>query len=170
MMKRLLTFVLGLLMTTVMMAQGWPENYPGVMLQGFYWDGYADAQWIKLESQADDLATTFNLVWIPQSGNCGGKSMGYDDLYWFPGNGHYNSSFGTESQLKSLISTFKQKGIGTIADVVINHRRNVSNWVDFPQETYNGEAYKLVSADICANDGGGQTKTWATKKRLLAVG
>ena len=162
MMKRLLTFVLGLLMTTGMMAQGWPENYPGVMLQGFYWDGYADAQWIKLESQADDLATTFNLVWIPQSGNCGGKSMGYDDLYWFPGNGHYNSSFGTESQLKSLISTFKEKGIGTIADVVINHRRNVSNWVDFPQETYKGETYKLVSTDICANDDGGKTKTWAT--------
>ena len=163
MMKRLLTFVLGLLMTTGMMAQGWPENYPGVMLQGFYWDGYADAQWIKLESQADDLATTFNLVWIPQSGNCGGKSMGYDDLYWFPGSGHYNSSFGTESQLKSLISTFKEKGIGTIADVVINHRRNVSNWVDFPQETYKGETYKLVSTDICANDDGGKTKTWATK-------
>ncbi len=162
MMKRLLTFVLGLLMTTGMMAQGWPEYYPGVMLQGFYWDGYADAQWIKLESQADDLATTFNLVWIPQSGNCGGKSMGYDDLYWFPGSGHYNSSFGTESQLKSLISTFKTKGIGTIADVVINHRRNVSNWVDFPQETYKGETYKLVSTDICANDDGGKTKTWAT--------
>ena len=162
MMKRLLTFVLGLLMTTGMMAQGWPENYPGVMLQGFYWDGYADAQWIKLESQADDLATTFNLVWIPQSGNCGGKSMGYDDLYWFPGSGHYNSSFGTESQLKSLISTFKEKGIGTIADVVINHRRNVSNWVDFPQETYKGEKYKLESTDICANDDGGKTKTWAT--------
>ena len=162
MMKRLLTFVLGLLMTTGMMAQVWPENYPGVMLQGFYWDGYADAQWIKLESQADDLATTFNLVWIPQSGNCGGKSMGYDDLYWFPGSGHYNSSFGTESQLKSLISTFKEKGIGTIADVVINHRRNVSNWVDFPQETYKGETYKLVSTDICANDDGGKTKTWAT--------
>ena len=162
MMKRLLTFVLGLLMTTGMMAQGWPENYPGVMLQGFYWDGYADAQWIKLESQADDLATTFNLVWIPQSGNCGGKSMGYDDLYWFPGSGHYNSSFGTESQLKSLISTFKEKGIGTIADVVINHRRNVSNWVDFPQETYKNEKYKLESTDICANDDGGKTKTWAT--------
>ena len=162
MMKRLLTFVLGLLMITGMMAQGWPENYPGVMLQGFYWDGYADAQWIKLESQADDLATTFNLVWIPQSGYCGSKSMGYDDLYWFPGSGHYNSSFGTESQLKSLISTFKTKGIGTIADVVINHRRNVSNWVDFPQETYKNETYKLVSTDICANDDGGKTKTWAT--------
>jgi len=140
--------------------QGWPENYSGVMLQGFYWDGYADAQWSRLESQADDLATTFSLVWIPQSANCGGQSMGYDDLYWFA---NYNSSFGTADELKSMIKTFKTKGIGTIADVVINHRKNVSNWVDFPKETYKGVTYELKSTDIVADDDKGATKTWATK-------
>lgn len=140
--------------------QGWPENYSGVMLQGFYWDGYADAQWSRLESQADDLATTFSLVWIPQSANCGGQSMGYDDLYWFA---NYNSSFGTADELKSMIKTFKTKGIGTIADVVINHRKNVSNWVDFPKETYKCVTYELKSTDIVADDDKGATKTWATK-------
>ena len=125
--------------------EGWPANYDGVMLQGFYWDGYADAQWTQLERQVDELATTFDLVWLPQSGNCGGQSMGYDDLYWFPG--HYDSSFGTEEELRSLISTFKAKGIGAIADVVINHRRNISNWVDFPQETYKGVTYQLLSSE-----------------------
>ena len=140
--------------------QGWPENYSGVMLQGFYWDGYADAQWSRLEGQADELATTFNLVWIPQSANCGGQSMGYDDLYWFS---NYNSSFGTADELKSMIKTFKSKGIGTIADVVINHRRNVSNWVDFPKETYKGVTYELKSTDIVADDDKGATKTWATQ-------
>ena len=132
------------------MAQGWPENYGGVMLQGFYWDGYADAQWVRLEKQVDNLSTTFDLVWLPQSGDCGGQSMGYDDLYWFPG--HYNSSFGTEAELRSLISTFKAKGIGTIADVVINHRKNVSTWTDFPAETYKGVTYQLTYNDICSND------------------
>ena len=87
--------------------------------------------------------------------------MGYDDLYWFPG--HYNSSFGNETELRSLIQTFKSKGIGTIADVVINHRKNVSNWVDFPKETYNGVTYELKSTDICGNDDGGATKQWATQ-------
>lgn len=140
---------------------GWPANYGGVMLQAFYWDGFADAQWNTLKGQVDNLATTFDLVWIPQSGDCGGTSMGYDDLYWFPG--HYNSSFGSEAELRSMIQTFKQKGIGTIADVVINHRRNVSNWVDFPKETYNGVTYELKSTDICANDDKGATKTWATQ-------
>jgi alpha-amylase len=144
----------------MLLAQGWPANYGGVMLQAFYWDSFADSQWLTLEQQADELASSFDLVWIPQSGNCGGTSMGYDDLYWF---NNYNSSFGSEEQLRSMISTFKGKGIKTIADVVINHRRNVSNWVDFPTETYNGVTYEMKSTDICANDDGGKTKTWATQ-------
>ena len=139
---------------------GWPAAYGGVMLQGFYWDGFGDAKWTRLEAQADELAPYFSLVWIPQSGNCGGTSMGYDDLWWF---NNYESSFGTERELRSMINTFKTKGIGTIADVVINHRRNVSNWVDFPEETYNGVTYEMLSTDICANDDGGKTKTWATQ-------
>lgn len=164
-MKKLLIFLLALLLCVstsqeAMAAEGWPANYGGVMLQGFYWDGYTDAQWSRLEKQVDNLSTTFDLVWIPQSANCGGQSMGYDDLYWFS---DYNSSFGTAEELKSMIQTFKAKGIGTIADIVINHRKNVSNWVDFPAETYKGVTYQLQSTDICANDDDGATKNWATK-------
>ena len=143
---------------SVKACQGWPEAYGGVMLQAFYWDSFDDTQWSVLEQQADQMAGTFDLVWLPQSGNCGGTSMGYDDLYWFE---NYNSSFGNEQQLRSLISTFKAKGIKTIADVVINHRRNLSNWVDFPRETYKGVTYEMKSTDICANDDGGKTNTWA---------
>ena len=131
------------------LAQGWPANYPGVMLQGFYWDSYEDSRWATLEKQANDLASSFDLIWIPQSGNCGGKSMGYDDLYWFT---NYNSSFGDEAELRSMINTFKAAGMGTIADVVINHRRNVSTWTDFPAETYNGVTYQLTYNDICSDD------------------
>ena len=140
-------------------AKGWPENYGGVMLQGFYWDSFKDTRWVLLEQQANDLAASFDLIWIPQSGNCGSQSMGYDDLWWF---NDYNSSFGNEAQLRSMIQTFKAAGLGTIADVVINHRRNLSNWVDFPKESWNGEDYEMVSTDICANDDDGATKKWAT--------
>lgn len=156
-MQRLYSTIISLLCTLAVMAQGWPQNYGGVMLQGFYWDSFNDTQWTRLEKQADDLATTFSLVWVPQSGNCGGTSMGYDDLYWF----NQNSSFGSEADLRSMINTFKTKGIGIIADVVINHRKNVSNWVDFPKETYNGVEYELLSTDICKNDDDGETKKWA---------
>ena len=147
--------------------QGWPENYGGVMLQGFYWDSFKDTRWVLLEQQANDLAASFDLIWIPQSGNCGSQSMGYDDLWWF---NDYNSSFGNEAQLRSMIQTFKAAGLGTIADVVINHRRNLSNWVDFPKESWNGEEYEMVSTDICANDDGGATKKWATSNGYSVSG
>ena len=153
----LITFQFSVIATS---AQGWPANYGGVMLQGFYWDSYGDSQWSGLEAQAADLASSFDLVWIPQSGNCGGTSMGYDDLWWF---NNYNSSFGDEAELRAMINTFKAKGIGTIADVVINHRKNLSSWVDFPKETYKGVTYEMKSTDICANDDNGATKTWATQ-------
>ena len=160
-MKKILTSAFVMLLPLMMLAQGWPANYGGVMLQGFYWNSYSDSRWSRLEAQADELAEFFKLVWVPQSASCGGgTSMGYDDLYWFT---NYNSSFGTESQLRSMINTFKSKGIGTIADVVINHRKNVSNWVDFPAETYKGVTYQLKSTDICRNDDGGAALTWATQ-------
>lgn len=148
------------------MAQGWPSEYEGVMLQGFYWDSYQATKWTYLESQADELANNFTLVWLPQSGNCAGTSMGYDDYYWFPGGSRYNSSFGTEAELRSLISTFKDKGIGTIADVVINHRKSNNGWFGFPAENYKGVTYKMTAADVCSDDDGGKAKTQADKQGL----
>ena len=159
-MKKIFTTALVAMLPLLMLAQGWPANYDGVMLQGFYWDSYNETRWPKLESQADELAEFFKLVWIPQSANCGGTSMGYDDLYWFT---NYNSSFGTEDQLRSMITSFKNKGIGTIADVVVNHRKTTTDWVTFPTEVYQGVTYKLNSTDICKNDDGGATLSWANQ-------
>ena len=150
-----ISLVLGVLSAN---AQGWPENYSGVMLQGFYWDSFKETKWTTLEKQAAELGNYFSLVWLPQSGNCGdGKSMGYNPLYYW----NQNSSFGTEAELRSLIKTFKANGIGTIADVVVNHRGTMTNWVDFPAETYNGVTYQMLPTDICADDDGGETKKWA---------
>lgn len=129
---------------------GWPSNYQGVMLQGFYWDSYADSKWTKLESQADELSKYFKLIWIPNSGKCGsGNNMGYMPQYWFT---NHNSSFGTEAQLISMINTYKAKGVGFIADCVINHRNGVTNWHDFPTEQWNNQTWKIGLEGICCND------------------
>jgi len=157
-----LTLVVCLAWPSSTKAQGWPEKYEGVMLQGFYWDSFSESAWSKLERQADELSAFFSLIWVPQSGKASSDtSMGYDPLYYY----NQTSSFGTEAQLKSMIQALKDKGTGVIADVVVNHRGNVSNWVDFPQETnpYDGQTYQMVSTDICADDDGGATKTWADK-------
>ena len=81
----------------------WPQKYGGVMLQGFYWDSFSDTKWTKLEQQADELAQIFDLIWVPNSGNCGeGKGMGYMPIWWFD----HNGTFGTEAELRSMINTF----------------------------------------------------------------
>ena len=139
-------------------SQGWASDYSGVMLQGFSWDSYNESQWKILEKQADELKNYIDLVWLPQSGKCleTTQVMGYMPYYYF----NQNSSFGTEAELRSLITKFKAAGIGAIADVVINHR-NTEGWYTFPAETYKGVTYQMQSTDICKNDDGGTTATQA---------
>lgn len=141
-------------------SQGWASDYSGVMLQGFSWDSYNESQWKVLEKQAKELKGYIDLVWLPQSGKCieTTQVMGYMPYYYF----NQNSSFGSEAELRSLITKFKAAGIGAIADVVINHR-NTEGWYTFPAETYKGVTYQMQSTDICKNDDGGETATQAAK-------
>ena len=131
-------------------AVGWPANYEGVMLQGFYWDSYSDSKWTKLTSQADELSQYFKLIWVPNSAKSSGSpTMGYMPIYWFT---HHNCSFGTEEQLREMISTYKEKGVGIIADCVINHRVGVSGWGDFPSEEWNGQTWHIGPEGVCSTD------------------
>lgn len=158
-MKHLFTLIFTLMgLPLGLMAQGWPANYDGVMLQGFYWDSYNDTKWTNLTSQADELSKYFSLIWVPQSGWCKStRDMGYYPRYWFD----QRSAFGTEQELRTMISTFKAKGTGIIADVVINHKNGVSKWCDFANETVKGKntdkTYSVTwdntgYTQICNND------------------
>ena len=158
-MKHLFTLIFTLMgLPLGLMAQGWPANYGGVMLQGFYWDSYNDTKWTNLTSQADELSKYFSLIWVPQSGWCNSTTdMGYYPRYWFD----QRSAFGTEQELRTMISTFKAKGTGIIADVVVNHKNGVSKWCDFANETVKdkntGKTYSVTwdntgYAQICNND------------------
>lgn len=158
-MKHLFTLIFTLMgLPLGLMAQGWPANYDGVMLQGFYWDSYNDTKWTNLTSQADELSKYFNLIWVPQSGWCNSTTdMGYYPRYWFD----QRSAFGTEQELRTMISTFKAKGTGIIADVVVNHKNGVRYWCDFANETVKGKntgkTYSVTwdntgYTQICNND------------------
>lgn len=160
-MKKIYLTLIALIAVISASAQGWPVNYNGVMLQGFSWNAYEAAQWKALEAQTSEFKGFIDLVWVPQSGKCAEtvQVMGYKPYYYF----NHNSSFGTEDELRSMIKTFKNNGIGTIADVVINHR-NTEGWFTFPAETYQGVTYQMKSTDICKNDDGGKTATQAQKE------
>lgn len=137
---------------------GWPANYGGVMLQGFYWDSYQETNWEQLTAQADELSKYFSLIWIPNSGktssyywNSQSTSMGYDPCFWLD----HTSCWGTEEQLRSMISAYRERGTGIIEDVVINHKNGVSSWCDFADEEKG--SYKLTwdntnYTGICSND------------------
>ena len=159
--KFILSCIALIAMPLSIFSQGWPANYGGVMLQGFYWDSQKETNWKALTQQANELSQYFDLIWVPNSGtpssyyhNSTSTSMGYDPCFWLT----HNSSFGTEEELRTMIATYKAKGTGIIEDVVINHKNGLRDWCDFPKENVTGrntgKEYKLSwsLADICKND------------------
>ena len=159
--KRLLPLLSAFVLPLLALSQGWPANYGGVMLQGFYWDSYTDTKWTNLTAQADELGDLFDLIWVPNSGRTDasgtGQSMGYSPMYWLS----HMSCFGTETQLRTMIDTYRQHGTGIIMDLVINHKNGKTGWVDFADErvtgrvsgkTYSVEWDNVNYAQICSTD------------------
>ena len=163
-MKRIFTFIVALIVVLGIKAQGWPANYNGVMLQGFYWDSYQETNWNTLEANAEELSQYFDLIWVPNSGMTSGYyhdntsySNGYDPCFWL----NHTSCFGTEAQLRSMIQTFANKGVGIIEDVVINHKNGLTGWTDFVNESVTGQNTGVTytinwdnvgNTAICSND------------------
>ena len=138
--------------------KGWPAMYGGVMLQGFYWDSYKPTKWTNLTDQAQDLGQYFDIVWVPNSGSVDdfgtAESMGYMPVYWLK----HNTCFGTENQLRDMITTFHNHNTNVLMDMVINHKSGKSSWVDLADETVTGpvtgETYSMTwsLSDICRTD------------------
>ncbi len=86
--------------------------------QGFNWES-PKHQWYKtLSSQIRDIAKAgFTTVWLPPPSESV-SPQGYlpGDLY------KLDSAFGTEAELRQLISDMHDNGLKAVADIVINHR------------------------------------------------
>ena len=144
--------------TSLEKGRGWPSEYGGVMLQGFYWDSYTPTAWSNLTEQASDLGQYFDIIWVPNSASVDytgtAQSMGYVPVYWL----QHNTVFGTEAQLRRMISTYRKMGTSMMAEVVINHKNGAWSWTDLPTETVTGSttgrtfSLSWTDADICQTD------------------
>ena len=138
--------------------KGWPAMYGGVMLQGFYWDSFKATKWTNFTDKAQELGQYFDVVWVPNSGSVddfgSAESMGYMPVYWLK----HNTCFGTETQLREMISTLHSHNTSVLMDMVINHKSGKSGWIDLANESVTGpvtgESYSLswTLADICRTD------------------
>lgn len=184
--KIFITVALAVAALTVSAGEGWPANYGGVMLQGFYWDSYADTKWTALTARADELSQYFDLIWIPNAGTTSDDyytmhhneafrtQMGYMPCFWLD----YNTIFGNEAELRTLIDTYREKGVGIIEDVVINHKNGLMSWANFPNETVTGQntrkTYTLTwdntnYSGICRNDEGNYADGSDVKGKLTGA-
>lgn len=106
-----------------------------VLLQSFGWDEYSQPKitaegsfYNYYNSRAAVLkAHGFDMVWLPPpSVSTGGVGYFPTQLYNFS-----STSWGTEDQLKSMLSNMNSRGLYPIADVVANHRSGTTGWTDF---------------------------------------
>ncbi|BDD12038.1 alpha-amylase (plasmid) [Fulvitalea axinellae] len=110
-----------------------------VMMQGFYWDvpfeetdGSSHKNGIWWDTIKDKIpswnAAGISSVWIPPVSKAagGGTSMGYDpsdyfDLGKYDQHGTIETRFGSEEELKDMVTEAHRYNIQVIADIVINH-------------------------------------------------
>ncbi len=145
--KMTILVVLSVMNLTWLQAQA-PSQSDAVMLQGFYWDSQSETSWTKLTTMASEIATNFDMVWLPPSSLSEG-GVGYHPRQW----NNQNSTWGSATELKTLISTLKAGGCRAIADIVVNHRGGKTTWNDFYEDDFGSYGkFQLTSAHICKDD------------------
>lgn len=145
---------------------GVPSESEDVMLQAFYWDSYGvtgqatpkygRTKWIDLQKDTISLCENFDLIWFPPSafadGGNGKGGVGYTPKQFT----NQESDWGTKTALNKLIAALHRGGTKVIADVVINHRGNYTNWCNFWTDNF-GTGYgsfTLTQKHICYGDEG----------------
>jgi alpha-amylase len=111
-----------------------PGPLPGApTLQAQVWK-FPEGWFNVVKENLPVLKDTFAEVLLPPPSDSVVKN-GYIPREWF----NFNSAYGTEADLRSLLARLNQMGVVAIADVVVNHRGGTKDWADFtnpplPQE------------------------------------
>ncbi len=123
-----------------------------VMLQAFYWNSHGETKWSQLNSQASEIAASFDLVWLPPASAAefgGSSNMGYHPYKW----SDLSSSWGDKSELTTLIGSLKAGGCKAVADIVVNHRAGKGAKGDFPTDNFGTYgSYKIPDSCITKDD------------------
>lgn len=130
------------------------------MLQAFYWDSYngnasstkyGRTRWIDLMKDTAAINANFDVVWFPPSAGPTGCGVGYSAKQY----SNQDSDWGTQSTLKNLITALHKGNTKVLADVVLNHRGNMSNWCNFYTDNFGRYGtYTLTQKHMCRNDEG----------------
>ena len=124
-----------------------PSQCSDVMLQAFYWDAQSECNWNSLNNQSTEIAANFDLVWLAPSAKSSGVGYHPEQL------SNQNSNWGSSSELKTLISSLHNKSRKVIADIIINHRGNSSNWTDFYRDDFGSYgSFQFGAGNICCDD------------------
>ena len=130
-----------------------PGQCHDVMLQGFYWDSnqdkyYGNTRWSTLQSEAADISTYFDLLWLPPSAMSSG-GVGYHPKQY----SNQNSDWGSRKDLEKLISMLHAGGTKVVADMVVNHLDTKSSWCDFYEQDFGEYGYFQPDGSyICKDD------------------
>lgn len=130
-----------------------PANCEDVMFQAFYYDsneanGYGDTKWATLISKSNEFLPYFDMIWLPPSAYSSGGT-GYHPKQFC----NQNGSFGSDVELRQIISLCHENNIHVIADIVLNHHDNRSSWCDFwPEDFGHFGAFQLTKQHICGDD------------------
>ena len=135
---------------------GVPSECEDVMLQCFYWNSYDGNQsstrfgrtkWIDLIKDTAAINANFDLVWFPPSAMGGGVGYTHRCL------SNQSGDWGQKASLVNLIAALHAGNTKVLADIVINHRGNYSNWCDFYEDDFKGYGkFQLTQKHICKGD------------------
>ncbi|KAL3150549.1 Alpha-amylase [Trebouxia sp. C0010 RCD-2024] len=89
-----------------------------MILQGFNWESYRNNWYKTLQEQIPAIAEAgFTAIWLPPPSDAV-SAQGYLPRDYY----NLDSKYGSEAELRELISVMHENGIKAIADIVINHR------------------------------------------------